>query len=254
MSIEMLKVVQRFLERVTHWTEGVPDLHDIKFGVRAAIAEQEKAQPVASPTLPDWLLNLIGDYGFARSNRLGEVECIHRWQLLIAGIKQYTHPAPSAPAGYVLVPVEPTEEMVGAAFDLFEMPHIEGYKSGNDVRTAIYRAMLAAAPKVQSAPPSDLTETIAVNLVREGINKHRARELARHFVGLITSAPLTVDPFENTSPGHPRDKCWCEACDLAFGGLRTRMSICPDCGDKRCPKAHDHKHRCAIERRVRGTM
>lgn len=40
--------------------------------------------------------------------------------------------------------------------------------------------------------------------------------------------------------------CWCEACDLAQGELlgRTRMAICPNCGDKRCPRAIHHDAVC----------
>ena len=35
--------------------------------------------------------------------------------------------------------------------------------------------------------PVPLREAIVANLVREGINKHRARELADHFIGLATA-------------------------------------------------------------------
>ncbi len=39
--------------------------------------------------------------------------------------------------------------------------------------------------------------------------------------------------------------CWCEFCNMkANGGLRTRMSICPNCGDKRCDKAKYHESNC----------
>jgi hypothetical protein len=48
-----------------------------------------------------------------------------------------------------------------------------------------YGALYAAPPAAQPAPvPSSWVETVAVNLVREGINKHKARELAAHFHGL----------------------------------------------------------------------
>jgi hypothetical protein len=40
--------------------------------------------------------------------------------------------------------------------------------------------------------------------------------------------------------------CWCESCDTAANnGLRTRMSVCPECGDKRCPKAAHHGNDCS---------
>jgi hypothetical protein len=45
--------------------------------------------PVAPPTLPQSLLNLIGDYGMARTDGVSDVERLHRWQLLIDGIKAY---------------------------------------------------------------------------------------------------------------------------------------------------------------------
>lgn len=39
--------------------------------------------------------------------------------------------------------------------------------------------------------------------------------------------------------------CWCETCDTtANSGLRSRMSLCPDCGNKRCPKATNHVNAC----------
>lgn len=39
--------------------------------------------------------------------------------------------------------------------------------------------------------------------------------------------------------------CWCEACDVeANHGLRTRMSVCPSCGDKRCSMAAHHGFAC----------
>ena len=48
---------------------------------------------------------------------------------------------------------------------------------------------------------------------------------------------------------HQRDtarlSCWCEHCDMAaHGNMRTRMSVCPDCGDKRCGRAAHHSLAC----------
>jgi hypothetical protein len=50
------------------------------------------------------------------------------------------------------------------------------------------REALAEQPAQEPAP---LRDVMVANLVREGINKHRARELADHFVGLAT-APAWV--------------------------------------------------------------
>jgi hypothetical protein len=43
-----------------------------------------------------------------------------------------------------------------------------------------------------------------------------------------------------------RLRCWCEDCDLqAHGGMRSQMSVCPDCGDKRCSRAAHHDFPCS---------
>ena len=48
-------------------------------------------------------------------------------------------------------------------------------------------------------------EAIVANLVREGINKHRARELADHFIGLTSppaqpTVPDALTPADKESP------------------------------------------------------
>ena len=42
------------------------------------------------------------------------------------------------------------------------------------------------------------------------------------------------------SRGVPEGKCWCLTCDQ----VTVRMALCPDCGNKRCPKANDHRNAC----------
>ena len=42
----------------------------------------------------------------------------------------------------------------------------------------------------------------------------------------------------------PTPKCWCERCDVAEHGYRSRMHVCPICGDKRCPRAAHHEAAC----------
>lgn len=48
------------------------------------------------PMLPDWLLNAIGEYGMARTDRVSDVEIQHRWQELIRYIKRYAADCVSA--------------------------------------------------------------------------------------------------------------------------------------------------------------
>lgn len=39
-------------------------------------------------------------------------------------------------------------------------------------------------------------------------------------------------------------RCWCHACrPVTYADMR--MVLCPDCGNKRCPKAQDHRNICS---------
>jgi len=46
------------------------------------------------------------------------------------------------------------------------------------------------------------------------------------------------------------DQCWCWQCNQnrRVNGIpysMTRMILCPDCGNKRCPRATDHREVCS---------
>lgn len=58
------------------------------------------------PTLPQSLLNTIGEYGMARTDRVSELEIQHRWLLLIVGIKDYTASVLDAQLAEMRVEVE----------------------------------------------------------------------------------------------------------------------------------------------------
>ena len=47
----------------------------------------------------------------------------------------------------------------------------------------------------------------------------------------------TVFPYE------PRQECWCITCrPITMSDMR--FVVCPDCGNKRCPKANNHRNAC----------
>ena len=54
----------------------------------------------------------------------------------------------------------------------------------NDLRTALEQ------PPLPVQEPTPWRDMVVVSLVREGINKHRARELADHFVNFTLTPPL----------------------------------------------------------------
>ena len=40
------------------------------------------------------------------------------------------------------------------------------------------------------------------------------------------------------------EECGCWRCIRERGEVRVRMILCPACGNKRCPKASDHRLEC----------
>ena len=105
--------------------------------------------------------------------------------------------SPAIPDGYVMVPKEPTDEMIAAAMNcedvLFNSDDSFCVQFGN-----IYEAMLAAAPQPQNAP-QNIPEIIP--------------------------------------------DCWCRTCrPVVLNDMR--FVVCPDCGNKRCPRANDHRNAC----------
>ena len=46
-----------------------------------------------------------------------------------------------------------------------------------------------------------------------------------------------------TCPIIPKYKCHCYKCADVFDRI-SKMIVCPDCGNKRCPKATDHELKC----------
>lgn len=78
-----------------------------------------------------------------------------------------------------------------------------------------------------------------VNVIKDGVlvayqahSAERSREL--NVRALLSGEKRLASPA-----------CHCEACDeAANGGLRSRMSLCPQCGDKRCPRAEHHASVC----------
>lgn len=46
------------------------------------------------------------------------------------------------------------------------------------------------------------------------------------------------------SPAEPMSACWCATC-RPVTLLDSRMVLCSTCGNKRCPRANDHRHDCS---------
>ena len=126
MTIAAMKQALEALEYYD-FANGVPQR--AAEALRAAIEQTEKAEPVAwqhrqrGPAEENWQeWRTVGHMPQGPESRTFQMRPL------------YTHPAP-VPAGWQLVPVEPTKAMLSAGW-------------GNDHLYAdLYKAMLAAAPK-----------------------------------------------------------------------------------------------------------
>lgn len=126
--------------------EGADDIARLLDDVAAALADQAQAEPVAFPTAAEFSdamkLAVTADWqqGF---------DCARELSLVRAAPQPAAQPV-AVPAGYALVPVEPTREMRKAA-TIEQEHHLRMSLSlfGDEPAAVIYRAMLSAAPKVQ---------------------------------------------------------------------------------------------------------
>jgi len=72
----------------------------------------------------------------------------------------------------------------------------------------------------------------------KSIQKLCARENAEVLERLRTALAAPA-----TAPATAPEQCWCRTC-RPITQADNRMVLCPDCGNKRCPKATDHRNAC----------
>lgn len=91
------------------------------------------------------------------------------------------------------------------ALNLIERLNLRGWILA-DFEEEVYASIAAlkaalAQPPLPVQEPTPWRDMVVVSLVREGINKHRARELADHFVNFTLPPPLPVqEPLEQLRP------------------------------------------------------
>lgn len=81
----------------------------------------------------------------------------------------------------------------------------------------------------------------------EMISRAVAESIALDYADITTRA-LQAEIDRLTKK--PEPPCWCHGCapefdpDLPFSMNFRGMVLCPDCGNKRCPKANHHDNAC----------
>lgn len=80
----------------------------------------------------------------------------------------------------------------------------------------------------------------AMRIALDGMNRRAA---------MLQGAEPDFREISNSSTKHFREnaetstKCWCHACrPVTFSD--SRLVVCPECGNKRCPHANDHRNAC----------
>lgn len=79
----------------------------------------------------------------------------------------------------------------------------------------------------------------------------KARQVPKYVREAVKALDCYARPPGNVVDEHQAvipspSKCWCLTCrpiSLQDPGS-MRMALCPECGNKRCPKANDHRHAC----------
>lgn len=164
----------------------------------------------------------------AWSNPNEERKCDIRWRrhdVEPGPLYRHAQPAPVVPDGYVMVPEEPTESMVIAGFEsepdeFFSESEVwEAYQKMSGCEQAAFRARLCWRAMLSAAPQEDINALIPL--------------VSRNGQGGDRWIPVSEQ----------KPDCWCRTCrpvDLND----MRFVVCPDCGNKRCPRANDHRNAC----------
>lgn len=121
--------------------------------------------------------------------------------------------SPVIPDGYVMVPKVATEKMLIAGLEeadplgsLIDWDASRGDCNTREQVQGMFEAMLAAAPQLPGSEPA--------------------------------TVPGKWIPVSEQKPD-----CWCLTCrPVTLNDMR--FVVCPDCGNKRCPRANDHRNAC----------
>lgn len=101
----------------------------------------------------------------------------------------------------------------------------------------------------------DESQSAAIMALKRCVRVLAGEEMSKSaLIRALEDARSVLDAAQDSkekAQGHDPANCWCQACDIATSqhGFRTRMSLCPKCGDKRCPRAQHHGFQCQSEKK-----
>ncbi|EPR8401862.1 hypothetical protein RE003_002029 [Klebsiella variicola] len=81
----------------------------------------------------------------------------------------------------------------------------------------------------------------AVDAIGAGFKVEEFISLENHRAAMLQDEPVTTANKLGNSPVIPDG--WCRTCrPVVLNDMR--FVVCPDCGNKRCPRANDHRNAC----------
>lgn len=100
-------------------------------------------------------------------------------------------------------------------------------------RQATTQPPASAPDKTQQSEPSD-TDILA--LARHHLADKRTNNM-------VAFARALLSRYGQAPAASAKPRCWCETCrPITMDDMR--MVVCPTCGNKRCPRATDHRNAC----------
>ena len=135
-----------------------------------------------------------------------------------------------------MTPAEHAKAIEDAAEQYAYAYAIDDFKDRNKAFDVLQDAIWAG---VGAAQPKDSAEFALAALVAAGHVSHSKVDEARALM------PAGGYKEKAVPKRWQFVKCWCEDCDVSANVLRSRMSVCPECGDKRCARAKNHANGCS---------
>ncbi|HID3844281.1 hypothetical protein VSS26_15025 [Klebsiella pneumoniae] len=206
--------------------------------VRHALVEiQERRKADREP-----VAEVVSIYGDPEAFGEREIRPLVGIQQMPYGTKLYRHAQPA-----------PEKYNIGDA----TMRHIftpTGMTNVSDMQAVFDRVEAVLVGVEQPAPvvPEEMTAGIAVKHWQGGRGSIESFVAGYNFcrAAMLAAAPQSPGSEPATVPGkwipvsEQKPDCWCITCrPVTLNDMR--FVVCPDCGNKRCPRANDHRNACS---------
>lgn len=116
-------------------------------------------------------------------------------------------------------------------------------KETNETARMIARAVLA-----KWGQPAQAAEPVAWLRNTTDPQPHAVTNLKYRSAVDAKAGVEYIPVFAAPQPVEREPQCWCLTCrPMRFEDpCSIRMALCPTCGNKRCPKANDHRNECTV--------